>query len=271
MRVSESDAKEVISEIQEKYTEGLGGITKVSIEPEITYEKHNTKRFGNDVDIQGNLDELVKEITSKNKIDVVVERTVEKTKATPFSVVYEEDSERLTTDPEIVKIAGEKGSALVMERTVEVNGKVQSRKTISSEEITAAVNRVIVKGTKEPSFFQWPHGGNVTSYFGYRYDAPGTTDHQGIDINASYGDPVLAARAGTVTAETGWDGGYGLCVHIDHGDGLETLYGHNSELIVSPGEHVEAGQVIAYAGLTGWTSGTHVHFEVRESGTPVDP
>ena len=123
----------------------------------------------------------------------------------------------------------------------------------------------------DETYFIWPYDGPLTSYFGYRTDAPGSNDHKGIDIGAYMGTPVVAARAGTVTADTGWDGGYGLCVHIDHGDGTETLYGHNSDLAVSAGDEVEAGDVIAYAGSTGWSSGPHVHFEMRYKGVAYDP
>ena len=129
----------------------------------------------------------------------------------------------------------------------------------------------VVSYNGEEAYFSWPSDGDITSYFGYRDDAPGTTDHQGIDIDAYYGEPVRAARSGYVTEDTDWDGGYGLCVHIDHGDGMESLYGHNSELLVSPGEYVEEGDVIAYAGSTGWSSGNHVHFEVRYNGEPQNP
>ena len=194
----------------------------------------------------------------------------ESEKSIPFDTVYEEDSE-MYEDEEIVKVEGEKGSVLITEKVTDFGGKETKREIVSFDVLSHSVDRVVVKGTKERSYFVWPHGGPITSYFGYRWDAPGTYDHQGMDIDAHYGDAVIAARSGVVTEDTGWDGGYGLCVHIDHGDGIETLYGHNCELLVSPGEQVEAGQVIAYAGSTGWSSGVHVHFEVRENGTAIDP
>ena len=192
-------------------------------------------------------------------------------KVIPFNTIYEEDSEMYVDEPEVVKVQGEKGKVLITERVTLVQGEIQNREIVSFQELVPAVDRVVVRGTKERSYFIWPYQGSVTSYFGYRWDAPGTYNHQGIDIDASYGTAVVAARSGVVTSDTGWDGGYGLCVHIDHGDGIESLYGHNCELVVSAGEHVEAGQVIAYAGSTGWSSGTHVHFEVREDGTPINP
>jgi len=118
----------------------------------------------------------------------------------------------------------------------------------------------------------WPVSGEITSPYGYRtHPIWGTTIyHSGIDIGVDEGTPVHAADGGTVVW-SGWMGGYGYAVVIDHGNGMSTLYGHNSELAVSEGQDVSKGQVIAYAGSTGNSTGPHVHFEVRISGDPVDP
>lgn len=118
----------------------------------------------------------------------------------------------------------------------------------------------------------WPVNGVVTSPYGYRtHPIFGTTIyHSGIDIGVDYGTPVHAADGGVV-GEAGWISGYGYAVIIDHGNGLSTLYGHNQELAVSEGQSVSQGQVIAYAGSTGNSTGPHVHFEVRANGDPVDP
>ena len=118
----------------------------------------------------------------------------------------------------------------------------------------------------------WPVNGVVTSPYGYRtHPIFGTTIyHSGIDIGVDYGTPVHAADGGVVV-EAGWISGYGYAVIIDHGNGLSTLYGHNQELAVSEGQSVSQGQVIAYAGSTGNSTGPHVHFEVRANGDPVDP
>jgi len=89
-------------------------------------------------------------------------------------------------------------------------------------------------------------------------------------MNASYGDPIFACRAGTVV-DAGWQGGYGNATVIDHGGGMATLYGHQSRLGVTPGQHVTAGQIIGYIGSTGYSTGPHLHFEVRLAGNPVNP
>lgn len=94
--------------------------------------------------------------------------------------------------------------------------------------------------------------------------------HYGTDFAADEGQEVRAAESGTVV-QAGWNGAYGISVIIDHGDGVSTLYGHNSKLKVSEGDTVKAGQVIGLAGSTGWATGPHVHFEVRVNGTPQNP
>ena len=112
----------------------------------------------------------------------------------------------------------------------------------------------------------WPVAGPVTSSFGSRWGRM----HEGIDIGVGVGTPVHAAAAGTVIY-AGWMSGYGNIVVIDHGNGLSTAYGHNSQLIVGQGGSVGKGFVIALSGDTGHSTGPHVHFEVRLNGAPVDP
>jgi murein DD-endopeptidase MepM/ murein hydrolase activator NlpD len=118
----------------------------------------------------------------------------------------------------------------------------------------------------------WPIRGPITSEYGWRtHPIFGTSRyHSGLDIGADYGDPIRAADGGVViTAE--WLGGYGYAVIIDHGGGISTLYGHNNELLVGVGQRVYKGQVIARAGSTGYSTGPHCHFEVRQNGSPVNP
>ena len=118
----------------------------------------------------------------------------------------------------------------------------------------------------------WPLVGEITSEYGWRtHPIYGDSRyHSGMDIGGDYGDPIIAAAAGIVTY-SGWISGYGYAVIIDHGGGISTLYGHNEALAVAEGQTVSQGQVIAYCGSTGNSTGPHCHFEVREGGEPVDP
>ncbi|MDR3566315.1 MAG: M23 family metallopeptidase [Negativicutes bacterium] len=118
----------------------------------------------------------------------------------------------------------------------------------------------------------WPIRGMVTSGFGLRISpfGDGNELHQGLDIAATMGAPVVATADGQVV-QSGWTGDFGNMVQIDHGNGVATIYGHNSQLSVSVGQSVKKGQVISYVGSTGKSTGPHVHYEIRENGTAVDP
>jgi murein DD-endopeptidase MepM/ murein hydrolase activator NlpD len=115
----------------------------------------------------------------------------------------------------------------------------------------------------------WPATGDVSSPYGLRWG--GTDFHPGIDIANDAGTPIVATADGIVTA-AGWNsGGYGNMVDIDHGNGLMTRYGHAQRVVVTTGQQVKRGQVIAYMGSTGFSTGPHVHYEVRVNGKPVNP
>ena len=113
----------------------------------------------------------------------------------------------------------------------------------------------------------------VTSEFGYRSDpfTGETRGHTGMDLAVPTGTPVRAALPGTVTVSQYNAGGYGYYVMIDHGNGLSTLYGHNSRLLAQVGQTVEAGDIIALSGSTGRSTGPHLHFEVRVNGERTNP
>lgn len=116
------------------------------------------------------------------------------------------------------------------------------------------------------SGFIWPVRGSITSYFGPRNGRI----HTGIDIAVGYGSPVHASRSGTIS-RAGWISGYGYAVIIDHGGGVSSLYAHNSRLLVKEGQEVSQGDVIAYSGSSGHSTGPHVHFEIRLNWQPVNP
>lgn len=149
-------------------------------------------------------------------------------------------------------------------------------------EIDTLINNRAAKSANvvvNPGGFIWPlQYGDVyiSSSYGYRYDPISGVYklHGGTDTccsSGTYGKEVVAAAAGTVIISSYMSGGYGYYVAIDHGGGIVTLYGHNSALNVSEGQYVNQGDVIAYAGSSGYATGAHVHFEVRVNGERVEP
>lgn len=124
---------------------------------------------------------------------------------------------------------------------------------------------ILVNGQLQKAF-DWPVQGRISSPFGARWGKM----HNGLDIAVPTGTHVKAAADGRISF-AGWNGGYGILVIVDHGNGVETRYAHNSRLNVKVGQKVERGQVIAYSGNTGVSTGPHVHFEIRQRNTPVNP
>jgi len=116
------------------------------------------------------------------------------------------------------------------------------------------------------SLWHWPVVGTVTQGYGWHEG----DFHHGLDLGVPTGTPVRAAAAGKVV-KASWFGVYGLVVVLDHGHGIETLYAHNSRLLVRAGQTVAPGEIIALAGSTGRATGPHLHFEVRVDGQTVEP
>lgn len=125
--------------------------------------------------------------------------------------------------------------------------------------------------TQEGGFIR-PVSDSITSNFGYRtHPITGQQKlHTGTDFGSSYGTPVKASKGGNVVL-AGTYGGYGNAVIIDHGGGIQTLYAHNSSLLVKSGQTVKQGDLISQVGSTGMSTGPHLHFEVRVNGSPQDP
>ncbi|WP_084607210.1 murein hydrolase activator EnvC family protein [Leptolyngbya iicbica] len=144
-----------------------------------------------------------------------------------------------------------------------------------SEEIAALIRQRVAASTgvvRGTGVFVFPVNGRMTSGFGYRrHPILGTSRlHAGVDFGAPTGTTIYAADSGRVIF-SGWRGGYGNTVIVDHGGGITTLYAHCSRLFVSAGQAVSQGQAIAAVGSTGLSTGPHLHFEVRQNGSPVNP
>ncbi len=118
-----------------------------------------------------------------------------------------------------------------------------------------------------------PHVGEFKSFFGYRsnpFSGRGSEFHKGLDIKGETGNPVKCTASGTVE-KADYDGGYGKCVVINHGNGLKSIYGHLSEIKVKYGDTVTAGDLIGLVGSTGRSTGPHLHYEIRYKEESVNP
>lgn len=186
----------------------------------------------------------------------------------PDDTMYQGESKVL--DP------GIPGEALVTADVTYVNGVEKGRDITATEVVREATEKVVAVGTvPRPTWYPtgnyiWPVYGTITSNFGYRYIFGSYSYHSGMDIAVPYGTAVKASDGGTVVW-SGWKGSYGNLVIIDHGNGEQTYYGHNSSLYVSVGDKVYQGQTIAGAGSTGNSTGNHCHFEIKINGTSVNP
>lgn len=173
---------------------------------------------------------------------------------------------------EIEDIYNEKEN-LLSRTTDNKNALISMEKELGKKE--AEVTRILESykyGSAPSGKFAWPVAGRIISGFGNRYHPIFGYNrfHSGIDIVASYGTPVKAADGGQVV-QAGYFGGYGYSVMLYHGGGFATWYAHLSSINVSMGQSVQRGQVIGLVGSTGWTTGPHLHFEVRINGAAQDP
>ena len=193
----------------------------------------------------------------------------------PYGSEYVCDETMYIGESKVVE-PGVPGKSEVTFKNVYVNSKLIERTEIGVEEVFSPKNEVIAVGTSEypyytsKGYYIWPARGLITSYFGYRGNSIGSSNHRGVDIAAYTGYPIVAADGGEVIF-SGYDNSYGYVVRILHDNGDVTWYAHCSSLLVSYGQKVGQGQLIAYMGETGLASGPHLHFELRLGGvTPVN-
>ncbi|MCQ2493183.1 MAG: M23 family metallopeptidase [Lachnospiraceae bacterium] len=187
-------------------------------------------------------------------------------------VIYIDNDEWYTTQSQVIQQPSSGFRRAVMDIRY-VNDKEKEKTTLAEEILIEAVPKIVERGTKVPPTYIKPlDGGRISSYFGYRKSPGGigSTYHQGIDWATPTGTPVYASSGGTVIY-SGWASGYGYCVTIQHPDGRQTRYAHNSRLACTVGQYVNQGQVIAYSGSTGNSTGPHVHFEIIINGVRVNP
>ena len=216
-------------------------------------------------------------------LQVKIVRTEEYDEKVPYDTEYIEDKKHYL-GYEQVKVSGREGERTVVAEIDLVDGVEYNRTVIESHVTIEPVDRVVIVGAKMYSEgaiigdgistgkFVWPLPGckNIYSDFGWRDGSY----HSGIDVSngRTNGLPIIASDGGRVVAinNTG-RGSYGMYVLIDHGGGYETMYAHCSKVLVSVGQKVAQGEVIARVGNTGRSTGPHLHFEIRVNGKHVDP
>lgn len=183
-------------------------------------------------------------------------------------------TDEMYDDEQVIEQEGEKGTREITERTVSINGELDTRRVLKNVITKKPVKKIVLQGTAErpptvgDGVYIWPLAGGytLTSNYGYRWGRL----HAGIDLGTPVGNDVLAADGGTVI-RAGYFGGYGYCVDIDHQNGQMTRYGHLSSILVSVGDEVYEGQHIAESGNTGRSTGAHLHFEIHVNGQTHDP
>jgi murein DD-endopeptidase MepM/ murein hydrolase activator NlpD len=219
----------------------------------------------------------------KNSLSIKYTEVVDRQQEEPYETEYIPDDTRFTTQKEVIQ-EGVVGQSHVKAEITYINGIEVDFNLLEKDVLIAPQNRIVKRGTKSvPKELTLATEGNMaiplksgvytlTSEFGPRNTGiPGaSTFHKGIDLAAPKGTPIYASAGGTVHfAGTGT--GYGLYIRIKHDGGVETRYGHCSQLLVKKGEKVKKGQIIALVGNTGISSGAHLHFEVRIDGVAVCP
>lgn len=192
------------------------------------------------------------------------------TEGIPFQEQTVEDPNLWPWQYEIVT-PGEWGQRELVIREYKEDGKTVKTEVLENRVLSEPKIQVAKVGTKQipelgSGSLVYPVVGVLTSNFGPRWGSW----HNGIDIGAHSGTPILAADSGMVTYR-GWYGNYGYMVKIDHGNGMVTLYAHLSGFNVQLGDTVQKGAVIGYVGNTGYSTGPHLHFEVHVDGSPVNP
>ena len=275
-KVLEENYEIIRSIIKIQYEQKVGGYLSILLE---------AKDFGNflrRLEVVSNLiknnDETIREIKElqvelESKKETLTKQMDEINKN---KIIVEEEKGRLdklnkenkAKVKKLIKLQGELSSQIKL--TEKEISELESRGQEINNEIVSSSGGGSYNGSK----MAWPVIGYTTlsSKFGYRiHPISGEKKlHTGIDIPAPAGTPVVAANSGTVIISR-YDNSYGNMVAIDHGGGLVSFYAHNTERLVKVGDKVSKGQKISTVGTTGYSTGNHLHFEVKKNGTFVDP
>lgn len=216
-------------------------------------------------ELTSNEDELMAAEIVSNEYDAELEEKLKE-------IEHLEEEERKRAEEELRRQQEEERKRREQEELTRI-AKVRAEEEAKRQAEAANPENNVSQGNSSTGSFIWPTSGRVSSGFGWRgnpFGTGGSEFHGGIDIAASYGTPIVAAASGTVTA-AGYGSGNGNYIYLSHGNGLVTKYLHASSLAVGSGTYVEKGQVIAYVGSTGRSTGNHLHFQIEVYGSPTNP
>lgn len=280
---SKEAAEETVQKVIEEYEGDPEGVIDVHVEESTSTEKMEIKTGDEPPDIL-----TVDEAKENIHLTVVVTREEQE-----IDIVQCNEERRTTSDMYAgetkIESEGSNGVKKTIKEIVCENGETINEKIVEEEMIKEPVDEVILAGTKSHDGYGGGDGAadpgvsygedaaydilktpvphvNISSPFGPRWGG----FHNGVDFALAQGQPIYAADSGTVYY-SGYSGGYGKLIKIDHGNGMQTYYAHCSSLLVSSGQHVEKGETIGLIGSTGNSTGPHLHFEVIINGNRVDP
>ena len=204
---------------------------------------------------------LRQRITAEHSVLFSIQQSLDAQLAERSKTSDELEARRIDLAADLTKLKGKLGSEQDREK-----GLAEKADNLRDQIIAAQAKRSVTSLGTSAQGFIWPLNGPINSPYGPRWGS----FHPGIDIDGYTGEPIVAAKDGVVIM-AGPYSGYGNATIIDHGGGIATLYGHQSSIAVSSGQHVRQGEVIGYVGCTGYCTGPHLHFEVRVNGEHVDP
>jgi len=263
-----ADLEALHTEMEERITGLLAeGLVSAAFVPQMEFE-----RLLVDLDNTPALDDL-KSFVEELAMETAEELTY--TESIPYERILILDDEKFVDSVEVLQVGSYGEKEIVALRTY-IDGEPIEHMILQTKILTEAVPEIIIEGTKvRPltaswGYYIWPTVGTLSSTFGPRQVRIGSSNHQGIDISAPAGTPVVAADGGEVIF-VGWSGGFGNLIKIRHDNDHVTYYAHLSSMEARVGERVYRGQFIGGVGMTGTASGNHLHFEIRINGVPVDP
>lgn len=215
-------------------------------------------------------DALMQKLDTDGLLPVEVTGTVDYTEAIPHETTWVDNNDMDQNTTEIIT-PGEDGAAKIRAEVVTVNGVETQRTILSRAVLSPSKTEVVAVGTRNIGIGT---GKMIAPLTSYRYTSAfkfrSGRWHKGVDLCTPVGTPVYAADNGKVIVSE-WSDSFGNYIILDHQNGLKTLYAHNSDLLVSVGDVIAKGGQIALSGNTGRSSGPHVHFEVHQNGSAVNP